>query len=63
MFLVFKICLYKFKFLDPQTIKCLMKKGRVEGYKLSYLGNLIQKFLLKFFPDSFCNIYVAIVTK
>tara|TARA_B100000989_G_scaffold262494_1_gene213996 strand:+ start:1601 stop:2374 length:774 start_codon:yes stop_codon:yes gene_type:complete len=56
--------LYKFKFFRSLDHKIFNEnKGRVEGYKLSYLGNLIQKFLLKFFPDSFCNIYVAIVTK
>ncbi len=56
--------LYKFKFFRSEDHKKFNEeKGRVEGYQLSYLGNMLQKFLLKFFPDNFCNIYVAICSK
>jgi SAM-dependent methyltransferase len=39
------------------------KKARVEGYRLSWFGQWIQNFLMHFFPDHFCNIYVLIARK
>ena len=55
---------YKFKFFRSTNHKIFNEnKGRLEGYKLSYLGNFIQNFLIKFFPNSFCNIYLAITEK
>ena len=56
--------LYKFKLFRAKDHKIFNEsKGRLEGYKLSYLGNFIQNFLIKFFPNSFCNIYLAIAEK
>ena len=46
--------LYKFKFFRSEDHKKFNEeKGRVEGYQLSYLGNMLQKFLLKFFQIAF----------
>ena len=38
-------------------------KARMEGYRLSWLGQHLQQFLMRFFPDQFCNIYVLIGRK
>lgn len=37
--------------------------GRKEGYKLSKFGNFIQNFLMRFFPDFFCNMYLVVAYK
>ena len=56
--------LYKFKFFRHKNHKTFNEnKSRIEGYKLSILGNFLQNFLLNFFPDSFCNIYLIIAKK
>jgi SAM-dependent methyltransferase len=56
--------LYKFKFFRSTDHKVFDEnKARLEGYKLSSFGQLIQKILLRFFPDNFCNIYLMIATK
>lgn len=38
-------------------------KARAEGYRLSWFGQRLQNFLMRFFPDQFCNIYVLIAQK
>ncbi len=38
-------------------------KARKEGYRLSWFGQRLQNFLMKFFPEQFCNIYVLIAYK
>lgn len=38
-------------------------KARAEGYRLSWFGQWLQNFLMRFFPDQFCNIYVLIARK
>lgn len=38
-------------------------KARMEGYRLSWFGQRLQNFLMRFFPDQFCNIYVLIARK
>lgn len=38
-------------------------KARSEGYRLSWFGQRLQNFLMRFFPDQFCNIYVLIANK
>jgi len=38
-------------------------KARAEGYRLSWFGQRLQNFLMRFFPDQFCNIYVLIARK
>ena len=56
--------LYMFKFFRSYKQKTFNENvGRKEGYRLSVLGETIQKLLLKYFPDSFCNIYVIIAEK
>jgi len=56
--------LYKFKFFRSSDHKVFKEnKARSEGYKLSLLGQTIQNFLIRFFPDSFCNIYLLVAVK
>ncbi len=56
--------LYKFKFFRSKAHKIFDEnKARQEGYKLSFIGQLIQDCLIKFFPESFCNIYLLIAVK
>lgn len=56
--------LYKFAFFRARDHKVFNEnKARKEGYKLSFFGRAITKFLMRFFPDQFCNIYVFIVSK
>jgi len=38
-------------------------KARMEGYRLSWFGQRMQNFLMHYFPDQFCNIYVLIARK
>ena len=53
--------LYKFPMFRASTHKKFNENiARKEGYKLSKVGGLLQGFLMKFFPDQFCNIYVLI---
>ena len=37
--------------------------AREQGYKLSTFGNILQKFIMKIFPNQFCNLYVIIAQK
>lgn len=56
--------LYKFAFFRSTGHKVFDEnKARAEGYRLSLIGQLLQDFLMKFFPDQFCNIYVLIARK
>lgn len=56
--------LYKFAFFRSSSHKKFDEnKARTEGYRLSFLGNLITKVLIKLFPHQFCNIYVLIAEK
>lgn len=56
--------LYKFAaFRSASHKKFDENKARVEGYRLSWLGQRLQNFLMRFFPDQFCNIYVLIARK
>ena len=38
-------------------------KASKEGYRLSWLGQALQNFLMRVFPDQSCNIYVLIARK
>ena len=38
-------------------------KGRMEGYKLSFIGSSLQKFLMFFFKNQFCNLYILVAKK
>lgn len=56
--------LYKFAFFRSRTHKSFDEnKARAEGYRLSWFGQTLQNFLMRFFPDQFCNIYVLIARK
>lgn len=56
--------LYKFTLFRAQGHKYFDEsKGRAEGYKLSPLGQFIQKGLMWLFPNQFCNIYVLIARR
>ena len=56
--------LYKFTFFRSSGHKKFDEnKARAEGYRLSWIGQLLQNFLMRFFPDQFCNIYVLIAHK
>lgn len=56
--------LYKFSFFRAADHKNFNENtARSEGYNLSWFGKLLQKLLMKFFPDQFCNIFVIIASK
>ena len=56
--------LYKFAiFRSSGHKKFDENKARAEGYRLSWFGQRLQNFLMRFFPDQFCNIYVLIAHK
>jgi len=56
--------LYKFPFFRSKEHKIYNENlARKEGYKLSPLGNIIQKNLMRYFPEKFCNIFVLIARK
>jgi SAM-dependent methyltransferase len=56
--------LYKFAFFRAPSHKEFDEnKARKEGYRLSGLGQALQSFLMRAFPDQFCNIYVLIARK
>ena len=56
--------LYKFSFFRSSGHKKFDENiARSEGYQLSWFGQLFQNFLMRFFPNQFCNIYVLIANK
>jgi SAM-dependent methyltransferase len=56
--------LYKFAFFRSASHKQFDEnKARAEGYRLSWIGQRMQNFLMRYFPDQFCNIYVLIARK
>jgi ubiquinone/menaquinone biosynthesis C-methylase UbiE len=56
--------LYKFSFFRALNHKQFDENiARAEGYRLSWLEQRCQNFLMHFFPDQFCNIYVLIAHK
>jgi len=56
--------LYKFAFFRSSGHKEFDEnKARKEGYCLSWFGQMTQDFLMRFFSDQFCNIYVVIARK
>ena len=51
--------LYKFSIFRATSHKRFDEnRGREEGYRLSSVGRMLQGFLMKYFPDQFCNIFV-----
>lgn len=56
--------LYKFAFFRASTHKAFDENlARKEGYRLSALGQLLQDFMMRCFPNQFCNIYVLIASR
>lgn len=56
--------LYKFKIFRHSSQKVFNEgKGRMEGYKLSFIGSSLQKFLMFFFKNQFCNLYILVAKK
>lgn len=56
--------LYKFRFFRADAHKTFDEnRARAEGYRLSWLGGLLQGLMMRFAPDQFCNIYVLIARK
>lgn len=56
--------LYKFSIFRSKEHKVFDEnKARTEGYKLSFFGKMMQKVMMTFFPDQFCNVYVLIASK
>jgi len=56
--------LYKFSIFRSYNHKKFDENmARSQGYRLSWLGQKVQNFLIRFFPDQFCNIYVLIAKK
>jgi ubiquinone/menaquinone biosynthesis C-methylase UbiE len=56
--------LYKFRFFRASLHKTFNENlAREEGYKLSVLGTLLQRFFMCFFPYQFCNVFVIIAKK
>lgn len=56
--------LYKFAIFRSAGHKHFNEnKARTEGYRLSWFGKKLQNFLMQYFPDQFCNIYVVIARK
>ena len=56
--------LYKFSIFRSAAHKVFDEnKARMEGYRLSWFGQLLQNFLMRFLPDQFCNIYVLVARK
>jgi SAM-dependent methyltransferase len=56
--------LYKFAFFRSAGHKQFDENmARAEGYRLSWVGQWLQNFLMRLFPDQFCNIYVLIASR
>lgn len=56
--------LYKFSVFRATGHKVFNEsKARVEGYQLSPFGTLLQRLLMRLFPNQFCNIYVMLARK
>lgn len=56
--------LYKFALFRAPGHKVFDENlARKEGYLLSGAGRLIQNFLMRHFPDQFCNIYVLVARR
>lgn len=56
--------LYKFRFFRAPAHKIFDEnRARAEGYRLSLLGGLLQRLMMRWAPDQFCNIYVLIARK
>ena len=56
--------LYKFKIFRHSSQKIFNEaKARKYGYKLSFMGSVLQKILISLFKKQFCNLYVLIAQR
>lgn len=56
--------LYKLKFFRANTHRNFDENNaRKEGYRLSWLGGVLQSLMMRVAPDQFCNVYVLIARK
>ena len=56
--------LYKFPLFRERAQKQFNENaGRLDGYRLSRLGRLVQNFLMWLAPNAFCNLFVVFATK
>lgn len=56
--------LYKFRIFRRYDHKKFNENlARIHGYKLSLIGQILQNFLIRLFPNNFCNVYLAIAKK
>lgn len=56
--------LYKFRlFRAPGHKRFDEENARREGYRLSRVGGVLQRLLMKALPDQFCNLYVLVAVK
>ena len=56
--------LYKFSFFRAKSHKIFNENiARSDGYQLSFIGQLLQNFIMSYFPNQFCNINVIIARK
>lgn len=55
---------YKFSIFRAKEHKIFDENiARSEGYKLSFIGQILQNLVMFTFPNQFCNIYVLIANK
>ncbi len=55
---------YKFRLFRAAGHKTFDEnRARAEGYRLSWIGRLAQRALMRWWPDQFCNVYVLIARK
>ena len=56
--------LFRLSFFRSKNQKSFNEKmAREKGYELTSIGKFFQKFLMRFFPDQCCNIYVLMAKK
>jgi len=56
--------LYKFQIFRASSQKVFNEEqARADGYRLSWIGQRLQNFLMRFFAHQFCNIYVIIARR
>lgn len=55
---------YKFRLFRAAGHKVFDEnRARAEGYRLSWIGRLVQRVVMRWWPDQFCNVYVLIARK
>lgn len=55
---------YKFRLFRAAGHKTFDEnRARTEGYRLSWCGRLLQRTMMRWWPDQFCNVYVMVARK